>query len=162
MVLSSGGVSLGEADYVKDCLDKLGQVGFWRLAIKPGRPLAFGHVDKALFFGLPGNPVAVMVSFLQFVKPALRRLSGESNWLPQSCQLPSRDDIRKKPGRTEFIRAVIDTDSNGLPQVHSSGQQGSGILTSMSRANCLIMLDDSQGNVAAGELVMVQPFEGLL
>ncbi len=162
IVLSSGGVSLGEADYVKDCLDKLGQVGFWRLAIKPGRPLAFGHVGKALFFGLPGNPVAVMVSFLQFVKPALRKLSGESHWLPQSCQLPSRDHIRKKPGRTEFIRAIIETDSAGLPQVYSSGQQGSGILTSMSRANCLIVLSDSQGDVAAGELVRVQPFEGIL
>ncbi|MEH6651080.1 MAG: bifunctional molybdopterin-guanine dinucleotide biosynthesis adaptor protein MobB/molybdopterin molybdotransferase MoeA [Motiliproteus sp.] len=162
VVLSSGGVSLGEADYVKDSLDKLGQVGFWRLAMKPGRPLAFGNVGKALFFGLPGNPVAVMVSFLQFAKPALRKLSGESHWLPQSCQLASRDHIRKKPGRTEYVRAIIETNNDGLPQVRSSGQQGSGILTSMSRANCLIVLADNQDDIAAGDLVTVQPFEGLL
>lgn len=162
VVLSSGGVSLGEADYVKDCLDKLGQVGFWRLAIKPGRPLAFGNVGQALFFGLPGNPVAVMVSFLQFVKPALRKLRGESQWLPQGCQVASRDSIRKKPGRTEFIRAIIETGSDGQPQVRSSGQQGSGILTSMSRANCLIVLADQQGDIAAGDLVTVQPFSGLV
>ncbi|MEH6469790.1 MAG: bifunctional molybdopterin-guanine dinucleotide biosynthesis adaptor protein MobB/molybdopterin molybdotransferase MoeA [Halopseudomonas sp.] len=162
MVLSSGGVSLGEADFVKDCLDKLGQVGFWRLAIKPGRPLAFGRVGEALFFGLPGNPVAVMVSFLQFVKPALRKLSGESHWLPLTCQLPCDQTLPKKPGRTEFVRGLIETGPDGQPQVRSSGHQGSGILTSMSQANCLIVLGDDQGDVEVGDRVTVQPFEGLL
>mgnify|MGYP003624601765 FL=1 len=162
VVLSSGGVSLGEADFVKAALDKLGQVGFWRLAVKPGRPLAFGRIGEAHFFGLPGNPVAVMISFLQLVKPALRKLGGESCWLSPSCQLPSADALRKKPGRTEFIRGIIDIGSNGQPQVRSSGQQGSGILTSMSHANCLIVLADAQGDIAAGDLVCVQPFSGLL
>ena len=162
VVLSSGGVSLGEADFVKDCLDKLGQVGFWRLAIKPGRPLAFGRVGDALFFGLPGNPVAVMVSFLQFVKPALRKLGGESRWLPATSQIRSRDPIRKRPGRTEYVRGIIETGDDGLPQVRTSGQQGSGILTSMSRANCLIVLAPEQGPVEAGEQVSVQTFDGLL
>ena len=162
VVLSSGGVSLGEADFVKAALDKLGQVGFWRLAVKPGRPLAFGRIGEAHFFGLPGNPVAVMISFLQLVKPALRKLGGESCWLSPSCQLPSADALRKKPGRTEFIRGIIDIGSNGQPLVRSSGQQGSGILTSMSHANCLIVLADAQGDIAAGDLVCVQPFSGLL
>ncbi|MEH6822711.1 MAG: bifunctional molybdopterin-guanine dinucleotide biosynthesis adaptor protein MobB/molybdopterin molybdotransferase MoeA [Motiliproteus sp.] len=162
VVLSSGGVSLGEADFVTEALEKLGQVGFWRLAIKPGRPLAFGKVGEALFFGLPGNPVAVMVSFLQLVKPALRKLGGEAHWLPLSGQLPCAEALRKKPGRTEFIRGIIETDANGLPQVRSSGHQGSGILTSMSQANCLIVLSEDQGDIATGDLVQVQPFAGLL
>lgn len=162
VVLSSGGVSLGEADFVTDALKKLGQVGFWRLAIKPGRPLAFGHIGEALFFGLPGNPVAVMITFLQLVKPALRKFGGESAWLPQTCQLPSAEALAKKPGRTEFIRGIIDSGANGLPQVRSSGHQGSGILTSMSQANCLIVLAADQGDIQAGDLVSVQPFSGLL
>jgi len=162
VVLSSGGVSLGEADFVTDALNKLGRVGFWRLAIKPGRPLAFGHIGDALFFGLPGNPVAVMVTFLQLVKPALRKLGGESSWLPLTCQLPCAQTLSKKPGRTEFIRGIIETGADGLPQVRSSGHQGSGILTSMSRANCLIVLAEDQGNIQTGEPVSVQPFSGLL
>ena len=162
VVLSSGGVSLGEADFVKDCLDKLGQVGFWRLAIKPGRPLAFGRVQQALFFGLPGNPVAVMVSFLQFVQPALRKLSGETAVLPLQSRLPCTETIRKKPGRTEYVRGLIETGPEGLPQVRTTGHQGSGILTSMSRANCLIVLEESRGSVEPGQTVTVQPFDGLL
>ncbi|WP_165840100.1 bifunctional molybdopterin-guanine dinucleotide biosynthesis adaptor protein MobB/molybdopterin molybdotransferase MoeA [Motiliproteus coralliicola] len=162
VVLSSGGVSLGEADFVKDCLDRLGQVGFWRLAMKPGRPLAFGHVGEALFFGLPGNPVAVMVSFLQFVKPALRKLGGENHWLPSEAQIRCTEPIRKRPGRTEYVRGIISHGADGQPEVRSSGHQGSGILTSMSQANCLIVLSDQQSPVAAGDWVRVQPFDGLL
>jgi len=162
LVLSSGGVSLGDADYVKATLDKLGQVNFWKLAMKPGRPLAFGRVNDALFFGLPGNPVAVMTTFLQFVRPALRRLEGESRQLPVSQSAPTTEPLRKKPGRTEYIRGIISLDAQGHPQVSSTGQQGSGILTSMSRANCLMVLEHDRGDVGAGEPVTLYAFEGLL
>ncbi len=162
LVLSSGGVSLGEADYVKSTLDRLGQVGFWRLAIKPGRPLAFGRLGDCLFFGLPGNPVAVMITFLQFVKPALRKLCGEPHWLPQTVQVRCPQRLKKKPGRTEFIRAILQPDPEGQLEVVTTGQQGSGILTSMSRANCLIVLVPERGTIEPGEWVSVQPFEGLL
>ncbi|MCW8885074.1 MAG: molybdopterin-binding protein, partial [Motiliproteus sp.] len=162
LVISSGGVSLGEADFVKDTLDKLGQVEFWRMAIKPGRPLAFGRVQDAHFFGLPGNPVAVMITFLQFVKPALRKLCGESNIHPPGFMVNSAQRLKKKPGRTEFIRAIYSRDEAGQLQVASTGQQGSGILTSMSRANCLIVLEQERGTVEAGEAVWVQPFDGLI
>ncbi|MEH6627303.1 MAG: bifunctional molybdopterin-guanine dinucleotide biosynthesis adaptor protein MobB/molybdopterin molybdotransferase MoeA [Motiliproteus sp.] len=162
MVISSGGVSLGEADFVKDTLDKLGQVSFWRMAIKPGRPLAFGHVQGALFFGLPGNPVAVMITFLQFVKPALRKLAGESQLLASAFQVRCAQRLKKKPGRTEYIRAICSTNSDGELLVVTTGQQGSGILTSMSRANCLIVLEQERGTVETGDSVWVQPFDGLL
>ncbi len=161
LVISSGGVSLGDADYVKETLDRVGQVGFWRLAMKPGRPLAFGQVGDAIFFGLPGNPVAVMTSFLQFVQPAVRKLAGEKEWLPLTLTLPSQVTLKKRPGRSEFLRGVINANAEGIG-VRTTGQQGSGILMSMSQANCLIVLDQDQGNVAVGDPVKVQPFSGLL
>ncbi len=160
LIISSGGVSLGDADYVKETLDKVGKVGFWRLAMKPGRPLAFGQVGDAHFFGLPGNPVAVMISFLQFVQPALRKLAGENEWLPLTLTLPSLEALKKRSGRSEFVRGVIETNAGGIG-VRTTGQQGSGILASMSQANCLIVLDQEQGNVAVGDAVKVQPFSGL-
>ncbi|WP_210394563.1 molybdopterin molybdotransferase MoeA [Motiliproteus sediminis] len=162
VVLSSGGVSLGDADYVKDTLDRLGHVSFWKMAIKPGRPLAFGRLNDALFFGLPGNPVAVMITFLQFVKPALRKLEGESQWSTPVMELPAGEPMRKKPGRTEYIRGSVISDGRGQLQVVSTGQQGSGILTSMSRANCLIELEPERGSVATGDPVRLYPFFGLL
>ncbi|WP_207061400.1 gephyrin-like molybdotransferase Glp [Motiliproteus sp. SC1-56] len=162
VILSSGGVSLGEADFVTETLERLGEVAFWRLAIKPGRPLAFGKVGDAWFFGLPGNPVAVMITFLQFVRPALTKLAGETLKPEVMVTLPSAEAIRKKPGRTEFLRARIEVDAQGRAQVRSTGHQGSGILTSMSQADCLLVLEAEQGDVAAGDPVRVQPFEGLL
>ncbi len=162
VVISSGGVSLGEADFVKSTLDRLGQVDFWRLAIKPGRPLAFGRVGDALFFGLPGNPVAVMITFLQFVKPALLKQAGVSDWLPLELSVPAGERLRKRPGRTEYVRGILRRSAAGGLEVVSTGNQGSGILTSMSRANCLVVLAEASGDIEPGMPVSVQPFTGLL
>lgn len=162
VIISSGGVSIGDADYVKETLDQLGEVDFWRMAIKPGRPLAFGRVDDALFFGLPGNPVAVMITFLQFVKPALKKLLGDSHWQPQQFQLPSGEFLKSQVGRSEFLRGIIEADAEGRPVVHTTGQQGSGILTSMSSADCLIALGPECTGVEVGQPVWVQPLKGLL
>ncbi|MEZ5476879.1 MAG: bifunctional molybdopterin-guanine dinucleotide biosynthesis adaptor protein MobB/molybdopterin molybdotransferase MoeA [Thiolinea sp.] len=158
VVITSGGVSVGEADFIKPILEQLGQINFWKLAIKPGRPLTFGHLGDALFFGLPGNPVAVMVTFRLFVEPALRTLAGEQDWQPLLIQAICQDSLRKKPGRTEFIRAVLEWNEQGELQVSVAGRQGSGILTSMSRANCFIVLPESNSGVASGDRVTVQPF----
>lgn len=162
MILSSGGVSLGEADFVKETLDRLGEVAFWRLAIKPGRPLAVGRVNDTLFFGLPGNPVAVMITFLQFVRPALFKLAGRPLPTRAPITLPSAQALGKKPGRTEFLRGLLETDAEGRTRVRPTGRQGSGILTSMSQADCLIVLEPERGDVAVGDPVEVQLFEGLL
>ncbi len=162
LILSSGGVSVGDADYVGAMLNRTGEVGFWKLAIKPGRPLAFGRVGKAWFFGLPGNPVATMVSFLQFVKPALRKMMGEGDWSPFQLQLPAGESLKSRIGRTEYLRGVIEKNSAGELSVRSTGQQGSGILTSMSRADCLIVLGPESGDIVRGQLVTVQPLQGLL
>ncbi|MEH6575555.1 MAG: bifunctional molybdopterin-guanine dinucleotide biosynthesis adaptor protein MobB/molybdopterin molybdotransferase MoeA [Amphritea sp.] len=162
VIISSGGVSIGDADYVKETLDQLGEVNFWRMAIKPGRPLAFGRVEDALFFGLPGNPVAVMITFLQFVKPALKKLLGDSHWQPQQFQLPCRQSLKSQAGRSEFLRGIIEADAEGRLAVHTTGQQGSGILTSMSRADCLIVLGPECSGVEVGKPVWVQPLKGLL
>lgn len=162
VIISSGGVSIGDADYVKETLEQLGEVDFWRMAIKPGRPLAFGRVEDALFFGLPGNPVAVMITFLQFVKPALKKLLGDSHWQPQQFQLPCGEFLKSQVGRSEFLRGIIEADAEGRPVVHTTGQQGSGILTSMSRADCLIVLGPECTGVEVGQPVWVQPLKGLL
>ena len=161
VVITSGGVSVGEADYVREILDEVGEVGFWRLAIRPGRPLAVGRIGDAAFFGLPGNPVAVMVTFYQFVRPALRKMMGERDWRPRRFRARAASDIRKRPGRTEFQRGVLARDDAGETCVHLTGAQGSGILHSMSRADCFIVLPHDAGPVAAGELVEVEPFHGL-
>ncbi|HED12264.1 MAG TPA: molybdopterin molybdenumtransferase MoeA [Gammaproteobacteria bacterium] len=158
LVITTGGVSVGEADYVKDVLQLIGKVVFWKVAMKPGRPLAFGQLADALVFGLPGNPVAVMVTFEQLVKPALRRLTGETDRVPLRLQARCLMTIRKRPGRTEFVRGILERDSLGHWAVCSTGAQGSGILSSMSRANCLIVLPESSGTVGTGEYVEVEPF----
>lgn len=155
-VITSGGVSVGEADYIKPILAELGEVDFWKLAIKPGRPLTFGLLGKTLFFGLPGNPVAVMVTFMQFVQPALERLAGmrpaPAGMLKALCD----DRLRKRPGRREFQRGILHVDDQGRLRVGLTGRQGSGILTSMSRANCFIVLPETQGTVEPGEEVLVE------
>ncbi|MDX5364345.1 MAG: molybdopterin molybdotransferase MoeA [Pseudazoarcus pumilus] len=162
VILTSGGVSVGEADYTREMLGRLGQVSFWQLAIKPGRPMAFGRVDRAWMFGLPGNPVAVLVTFYQFVRDALLTLSGMSP-LPEPAlfEATCADPIGKRPGRREFVRGRFHWSSDG-PQVRVAGSQGSGVLKSMSEANCFIVLPEECGDVAAGGRVIVQPFDGLV
>jgi len=162
VVITSGGVSVGEADYVKSLLDKLGEVLFWKIAMKPGRPLAYGRIGSAHFFGLPGNPVSVMVTFYQFVREALLVLQGRRNVQPVplfKARLAS--PLRKAPGRTEFQRGILAASTEGY-EVRPTGEQGSGILSSMSRANCFIVLPTDTGDVPAGEMVEVQVLEGLV
>ena len=161
VVITSGGVSVGEADYVKQLLTKLGEVVFWKIA-KPGRPLAYGKIGKAHFFGLPGNPVSVMVTFYQFVRDALLILQGVSPIPAQPLlKVTCTTAIKKAPGRTEFQRGVLYLD-DGVYKVRTTGEQGSGILKSMSDANCFIMLHDHVGNVDAGATVEVQILEGVI
>jgi molybdopterin molybdotransferase len=163
VVITSGGVSVGEADFVKDLLNKLGEVVFWKIAMKPGRPLAYGRIGGAHFFGLPGNPVSVMVTFYQFVRDALLKLSGRDPVpaLP-TFKVPCTSSLRKAPGRTEFQRGILSRDEAGNWSVRATGDQGSGILRSMIEANCFIILPTDQGNVATGTLVDVQLMEGLV
>jgi molybdopterin molybdotransferase len=163
VVITSGGVSVGDADFVKETLQKLGEVGFWQIAMKPGRPLAFGRINDALFFGLPGNPVSVMVTFYQFVAPALHRLMGENDvHAVPFIRVPSITPLHKRPGRTEYQRAILEPDNNGGLVVRSTGSQGSGVLHSMNQANCFIVLDRDSGNVESGTWVNVQPFFGIM
>ncbi|HQR09992.1 MAG TPA: molybdopterin molybdotransferase MoeA [Casimicrobiaceae bacterium] len=163
VVITSGGVSVGEADFVRALLDKLGEVLFWKIAMKPGRPLAYGRIGNAHFFGLPGNPVAVMVTFYAFVRDALLLLSGRQDVGPMPMfKATLSAPIRKMPGRTEYQRGILEPGDAGAWTVRSTGDQGSGILSSMSRANCFIVLPTPTGNVAAGELVDVLLLEGLV
>ena len=163
VVITSGGVSVGEADYVKQVLDRLGEVLFWKIAMKPGRPLAYGKIGDAHFFGLPGNPVAVMVTFYQFVRDALLHLQGQARTIPLPTQkVVCTSAIKKAPGRTEFQRGILSRDATGQWSVRTTGDQGSGILSSMSQANCFIILPTDQGNVPAGSEVDIQLLEGLI
>lgn len=163
VVITSGGVSVGEADFVKALLEKLGEVVFWKIAMKPGRPLAYGKIGSAHFFGLPGNPVSVMVTFYQFVRDALLRLSGRDP-VPElpTFKVPCSSSLKKAPGRTEFQRGILSRDAAGQWSVRVTGEQGSGILRSMSEANCFIILPAEQGNVTPGTPVDVQVLEGIV
>jgi len=161
VVITSGGVSVGEADFVKDMLNKLGEVLFWKIAMKPGRPLAYGKIGPAHFFGLPGNPVSVMVTFYQFVRDALLVLAGQNPVPPlPTFRVPCTSALKKAPGRTEFQRGILTQDGSGAWSVRVTGEQGSGILRSMCEANCFMILPTDQGNVAPGTLVEVQVMEG--
>lgn len=161
-IISTGGVSVGEADFIRGLLASLGEVVFWKIAMRPGRPMAFGRVGPARFFGLPGNPVAVMVTFYGFVRDALLRLAGRSGDVGVPVvRVPAMQALRKKPGRTEYQRGILAPGADGTWRVRLTGQQGSGVLRSMSEANCLIVLEHERGNVAAGDLVTVLLFEGL-
>ncbi len=162
VVITSGGVSVGEADFVKEILLKTGQVEFWKVAMKPGRPLAFGRVQDAWFFGLPGNPVSVMVTFYEFVQPALRRLMGENQQAALRISVPCVSRLKKRPGRIEFQRAILERDATGQMVVRKTGAQGSGILSSMSQANCFIILPMESTGVEPGAEVEVEPFFGLV
>ncbi|HIF5546595.1 TPA: bifunctional molybdopterin-guanine dinucleotide biosynthesis adaptor protein MobB/molybdopterin molybdotransferase MoeA [Vibrio parahaemolyticus] len=160
VVMTSGGVSVGDADYIKLALDKLGQIDFWRINMRPGRPLAFGQINNKPFFGLPGNPVAVMVSFINFVEPALRKMQGEQGWKPLKVNAIATENLRSRQGRTEFSRGVYELDDTGRLTVRTTGKQGSGILRSMSEANCLIEISPAIDTVKAGESVTIIPLQG--
>ncbi|EMF7448678.1 bifunctional molybdopterin-guanine dinucleotide biosynthesis adaptor protein MobB/molybdopterin molybdotransferase MoeA [Vibrio parahaemolyticus] len=160
VVITSGGVSVGDADYIKLALDKLGQIDFWRINMRPGRPLAFGQINNKPFFGLPGNPVAVMVSFINFVEPALRKMQGEQGWKPLKVNAIATENLRSRQGRTEFSRGIYELDDSGRLTVRTTGKQGSGILRSMSEANCLIEISPAIDTVKAGESVTIIPLQG--
>ena len=187
-IITSGGVSVGEADYTKAMMKKLGDVAFWKIAMRPGRPMAVGQIFReklasnpyrvstssyfkdsksiqtgaALLFGLPGNPVAVMVTFLAFVRPALLHMMGSTAPAPPLLQARSLERLRKKPGRSEYQRGIVSTAPDGSLQVKTTGNQGSGVLSSMVQANGLIVLDHAQGDVAVGDAVNVMMFEGVI
>ena len=190
-IITSGGVSVGEADHTRTMMKQLGDVAFWRIAMRPGRPMAVGSIasagfqakeasgadassadsyqkdtepaaDGALLFGLPGNPVAVMVTFLAFVRPALLRMMGCTRPAPPLLRAVSTEAIRKKPGRTEYQRGIVATAPDGTLQVRTTGNQGSGVLSSMVQANGLIVLHHGQGNVAPGDAVDVMVFDGVI
>ena len=164
-IITSGGVSVGEADFTKAMMRKLGDVAFWKIAMRPGRPMAVGRIPRnggsAILFGLPGNPVAVMVTFLAFVRPALLRLMGCRDTAPPPLlRARSQEPMRKKPGRTEYQRGIVSSAPDGSLQVRTTGNQGSGVLSSMVRANGLVVLHHAQGNVAIGDEVDVMLFDG--
>lgn len=161
VLITSGGVSVGDADYVKQTLDKLGKVNFWKIKMKPGKPLAFGQLNNTVFFGLPGNPVSVMATFYQIVQPSLRYLMGQDTTMPIRLQVRTAERLKMRPGRQDFQRGILGRNSEGELVVRSTGNQGSHILSSMSQANCFIVLPAESGPVEAGELVEVEPFEGL-
>ena len=184
-IITSGGVSVGEADFTKAMMKKLGDVAFWRIAMRPGRPMAVGRIlstksatipiytgtrsytnnsnpDGAILFGLPGNPVAVMVTFLAFVRPALLQMMGANAAPAPLLKARSSEAIRKKPGRTEYQRGWVSSAPDGSLQVKSTGSQGSGVLRSMAEANGLMVLHHTQGNVAVGDEVDVMMFDGVI
>ncbi|MEY2802594.1 MAG: putative molybdopterin biosynthesis protein moeA [Pseudomonadota bacterium] len=165
-VITSGGVSVGEADFTKAMMRELGDVAFWKIAMRPGRPMAVGRIAAggrhAILFGLPGNPVAVMVTFLAFVRPALLRMMGARPEPAVLLRARSTEAIRKKPGRTEYQRGIVTRTAEGGLQVRTTGNQGSGVLSSMVQANGLIVLHHAQGSVAAGDEVDVMPFDGAI
>ncbi|MFN7858043.1 MAG: molybdopterin molybdotransferase MoeA [Acidovorax sp.] len=191
-IITSGGVSVGEADHTRTMMKKLGDVAFWRIAMRPGRPMAVGRIGGtaesaiksatrarhaspgsyqnnsnlssagAVLFGLPGNPVAVMVTFLAFVRPALLRMMGSTHPAPPLLRATSAEAMRKKPGRTEYQRGTVTTAPDGSLQVRTTGNQGSGVLSSMVQANGLIVLHHDQGHVAVGDAVDVMVFDGVI
>lgn len=162
VVITSGGVSVGEADFVKNVLDELGEIAFWKLAIKPGKPFAFGFLPNSVFIGLPGNPVSALVTMHQLAVPMLKTLTGQQRVAPLRIAATAGCRIKKAPGRTDFQRGIYQTDEQGKMTVLTTGSQGSGVLTSMNAANCYIIIEQQRGTVEAGETVMVEPFDGVL
>ncbi|WP_447877966.1 molybdopterin molybdotransferase MoeA [Serratia fonticola] len=163
VVISSGGVSVGEADYTKQMLDELGKVSFWKLAIKPGKPFAFGKLQHAWFCGLPGNPVSAALTFYQLVQPLLAKLAGHTEWqLPPRLKARALTPLKKSPGRLDFQRGIFTSNAQGELEVSSTGHQGSHVFSSFSQGNCFIVLERERGSVAAGETVEIEPFNALL
>ncbi|AFK00180.1 molybdopterin molybdotransferase MoeA [Cronobacter sakazakii] len=161
VVLSSGGVSVGEADYTKTLLEELGEIGFWKLAIKPGKPFAFGRLASSWFCGLPGNPVSAAVTFYQLVRPLIAKLSGQKEVFTPRLRVRAATRLKKSPGRLDFQRGVLRTGADGLPEVVSTGHQGSHIFSSFTQGNCFIVLERERGNVEPGEWVEVELFNHL-
>jgi molybdopterin molybdotransferase len=161
-IITSGGVSVGEADFTKAMMKKLGDVAFWKIAMRPGRPMAVGRIGRSVLFGLPGNPVAVMVTFLAFVRPALLRMMGSTAQPAPLLRAKCMEPLRKKAGRTEYQRGFVRRGDDGSLQVCTTGNQGSGVLSSMVQGNGLIVLHHAQGNVAVGDEVDVMIFEGAI
>lgn len=162
VVITSGGVSVGDADYTKDVLNTLGKIQFWKLAIKPGKPFAFGQLSKSYFIGLPGNPVSALVTLHQLARPMLVKLSGAQAEAPLRLTATATAPLKKSPGRTDFQRGIYQINQQGLLEVSATGAQGSGILSSISAANCYIVLEQMRGAVAAGETVTIEPFDEVL
>jgi molybdopterin molybdotransferase len=160
-IVSSGGVSVGEADFTREVMDRLGDVAFWKIAMRPGRPMAFGRVGNACYFGLPGNPVAVMITFYFFVRDALLRMMGAGRSTLVPVRVRSAQRLRKRPGRTEYQRARLEQAADGVFEARTTGSQGSGVLRSMSEANCLLVLGHDQGTIEAGDWVEAILFDGL-
>ena len=158
VVITSGGVSVGEADYTKTVLEELGKIEFWKVAIKPGKPFAFGYLPNSYFVGLPGNPVSALVTLDKLAVPLLRKISGETTRSAIQIKAKLTSNVKKRPGRMDFQRGIYTTDEQGDLIVTPTGAQGSGILTSMSRANCYIVLAQESGSVDAGETVIIEPF----
>ncbi|GAB2890964.1 gephyrin-like molybdotransferase Glp [Microbulbifer echini] len=156
-IITSGGVSVGEADYTREVLEELGDIGFWKVAMKPGKPFAFGFLQGTPFFGLPGNPVSALVTFYQLAVPALHVMQGDQWNGPYTLQAKLLQPLKKKPGRTDFQRGVYHTDGNGVLVVEPVGTQGSHILTGLAAANCFIVLAQETGSVEAGEQVVIEP-----
>ncbi|WP_213991995.1 molybdopterin molybdotransferase MoeA [Sodalis sp. dw_96] len=163
LLITSGGVSVGEADYTKTVLEELGHINFWRLAIKPGKPFAFGRLDHAWFCGLPGNPVSAAATFYQLVQPFISRLSGRVGWqFPARLRARLLTPLKKSPGRMDFQRGYFHSNAQGEIEVSSTGDQGSHVFSSFSAANCFIVLPAEQGPQQAGEWVEIEPFNHLL
>lgn len=158
-VISSGGVSVGDADFVKDILASMGEIHFWKVAIKPGKPFAFGQLGNSHFFGLPGNPVSALVTLHQLALPILRHMAGEQVAPPLTLQLPAASAFKKRPGRADYQRGCLVNDADNKSQVKNRGAQGSGVLTSFAGANCYVVLEQERGRVEEGEPVTVLPFD---
>ena len=163
LVITSGGVSVGEADFTKHILEKVGKINFWKIAIKPGKPFAFGKLEKAWFCGLPGNPVSALVTFYQLVQPAIAKLSGYSQWkAPMRLPAIAATNLKKAPGRLDFQRGFYQLNAQGQIEVQPVGFQGSHLFSSFVKSNCFIVLEQERGNVVAGETVTIEPFNDLL
>ena len=163
LVITSGGVSVGEADFTKHILEKVGKINFWKIAIKPGKPFAFGKLEKAWFCGLPGNPVSALVTFYQLVQPAIAKLSGYSQWkAPMRLPAIAATNLKKAPGRLDFQRGFYQLNAQGQIEVQPVGFQGSHLFSSFVKSNCFIVLEQERGNVTAGETVTIEPFNDLL
>lgn len=162
LVITSGGVSVGEADFTKQILDEEGQITFWKMAIKPGKPFAFGKIGKAIFCGLPGNPVSSVVTFYKLVWPILCKMQGTSIPKPLKVKAKLTKDLKKFPGRVEYQRGILTHNNDGELCVSATGNQGSGMMTSLTLANCFVVLPQMQGDIPAGAYVDVEPFNHLL
>ncbi|HII3800108.1 TPA: molybdopterin molybdotransferase MoeA [Pasteurella multocida] len=163
LVITSGGVSVGEADFTKKVLEKVGQVNFWKIAMKPGKPFAFGRLKNAWFCGLPGNPVSALATFYQLVQPVIAKLSGYSQWkAPQRLAAIAATKMKKAPGRLDFQRGFYQVNAQGQIEVQPVGFQGSHLFSSFVKSNCFIVLERERGNVEAGETVIVEPFNHLM